>query len=130
MFAQASELCISETSNHDEALRRAIKAAELYMRAMEVTTGGHEKARLKKKCETLLRRAESLKKAAQGLKAPVSTRSFTTKEQVILLEGSKLNGFVFRMWESDPDPEEFRLRDGEELFTYGRTSNFYFYTTP
>ncbi|KAI9771823.1 MAG: cysteine protease [Geoglossum simile] len=115
--ALATELCISEAPNQDEALQRAIQSAELYMRAMEVATDDHEKARLKAKCQALLRRAESLKKAAQGLKAPISTRSFTTKEQVILLEGSRLNGFVFRMWESDPDPEEFHLRDGEELFT-------------
>jgi len=97
---------------------------------MEAAKDGHEKARLKAKCQALLRRAELLKKAAQGLKAPVSTRSFTRKEQVILLEGSKLNGFVFRMWESDPDPEEFRPRDGEELFTYGLPPNFNSYSMP
>ncbi|KAH0558636.1 hypothetical protein GP486_004710 [Trichoglossum hirsutum] len=101
------------------------------MQAMEVAAGNHERDRIKGKCQMLLRTAESLKRAdarqqaeasARALKGPVSSRTLTTKEQIILLEGSKLNGFIFQPWDSDPDPEEFNLRDEEGLFTYGSPS--------
>lgn len=119
---QAAELCISEAPTQGEVLRRTIKTAELYVQAMEAAADSNEKARLKAKCQILLRRAESLKRATAAThvqEGPTSARTLTTKERVILLEGSKLNGFIFWPWESDPDPEEFQLRDGEELFTYG-----------
>ncbi|KAI9777932.1 MAG: cysteine protease [Geoglossum umbratile] len=124
--ALAAESCLSEASTRDEALRRAIKAVELYMQAMRVAENNNERAQLKAKCQKLLRRAESLKKAAQAMKVPISIRTFTTKEQLILLEGSKLNGFIFRRWELDPDPGDFHLRDGEDLFMYGCPSYLYF----
>jgi calpain-7 len=125
---QEIELRIPVASTQHEALQIAIEAVEVYMQAMKFAAGNRERARLKEKCQILLKTAESLKKAdtrqqvkapAKVLKGPVSTRTFTTKEQVILLEGSKLNGFIFQPWDSDPDPEEFHPRDGEGLFTYG-----------
>ena len=99
---QEIESRISKASTQDEALRRAIKAAELYMQAMGVAVGNHERTRLKAKCQMLLQSAESLKKANTRqqakapavLKEPVSARTFTTKERVILLESSRLNGFI------------------------------------
>jgi calpain-7 len=128
---QEIESRISKASTKNEALQRAIEAVELYMQAMEVAADSPERARLRARCRILLKRAESLKKGdtwqqatstARVLKGPVSSRVLTVKEKVILLEGSKLNGFIFPCWESDPDPEEFHLRNGEELFTYGNSS--------
>jgi hypothetical protein len=128
---QEIESRISKAPTKNEALQRAIKAVELYMQAIKVAADNHDRTHLKTKCQMLLKRAESLKKAdtwqpttspTGALKGPVSTRMLTTKEQIILLEGSKLNGFIFQPWKSDPDPEEFHLRNGEELFTYENSS--------
>lgn len=52
------------------------------------------------------------------LKEPISTRKLATREQIILLEGSKLHGFAFWPWKSDPPATEFELRPGEHLFLY------------
>lgn len=50
------------------------------------------------------------------LKQPLSTRTLSTREQIILLQGSKLNGCVFPPWKEAPAAEEFTL-SGTELFT-------------
>ena len=50
------------------------------------------------------------------LKQPVSTRKLSTREQIILLQGSKLHGCVFPPWKDPPASEEFALT-GAELFT-------------
>ena len=42
------------------------------------------------------------------LKAPLpDTASLTKREQIILLQGSKLHGCVFPPWKDDPTPKEF-----------------------
>lgn len=46
------------------------------------------------------------------LQEPKSKRQLTTQERIILLEGSKLNGFKFPPWESPLDDSEFELLPG------------------
>lgn len=45
-------------------------------------------------------------------------RPLTTREKIILLEGSRLHGFVFPPWTSPPSPSEFEPSCGESLFLY------------
>jgi calpain-7 len=47
---------------------------------------------------------------------PETRRPFTTREKIILLEGSRLNGFVFPPWTSPPSPSEFETEAGESLY--------------
>lgn len=45
-------------------------------------------------------------------------------EEIILLESSKLHGFIFPPWTSEPDDKLFD--DGDELYTYGLVLYLYF----
>ena len=49
---------------------------------------------------------------------PETRRVLSTREKIILLEGSKLHGFVFSPWTAPPAPSEFELRFGESLYSY------------
>ena len=49
-------------------------------------------------------------------KKPEVRRALTTREKIILLEGSKLHGFVFPPWTSPPGWSEFELGIGETLY--------------
>ncbi|KAI1374660.1 cysteine proteinase [Hypoxylon crocopeplum] len=120
--AKKQEELVSKTHGK-EALEHAITAAELYMKAAKAATSSEEKTRLKKKCQSLLAKAEVLKSGVSGssvtavekrLKLPRSAREIPKSEQVILLRGSQLHGSVFPPWNSDPDPKEF---GGDDLFT-------------
>lgn len=50
-------------------------------------------------------------------KNPEVRRALTTREKIILLEGSKLHGFVFPPWTSPPSRSEFELGVGETLYS-------------
>lgn len=52
------------------------------------------------------------------LSEPLPTRVLLTREQIILLKGSKLNGFLFPPWTTSPDASEFELRPGESPYLY------------
>lgn len=56
--------------------------------------------------------------APPRLREPVATRSLSNREQIVLLENSKLNGFVFPPWSALSEPEQFDQREDCELFTY------------
>lgn len=111
----------------DEALQKAILATELYMKATKLANSEHERSRLRTKCKQLLERAEGIKQSKQWspansndaflLKVPSSQRAITKREQVILLEGSKLHGFIFPPWTSDPPDSLFESPDGA-LYAY------------
>ena len=47
-----------------------------------------------------------------------ATDKLSTKEQVILLKSSRLNGFIFPPWTSPVDLDDFTLKKGEEQFMY------------
>ena len=111
----------------DEALNSAILAAELYMKATKLASSDHERARLRTKCKQLLSRAEEIKQLdkwapkadmAIVLEAPESERAISKREQVILLEGSKLYGFIFPPWTSEPDDSVFEHINGSSFYTY------------
>ncbi|KAI0841718.1 cysteine proteinase [Hypoxylon sp. FL0890] len=114
--AKEQEALVSRTHGQ-EALDHAIAAAELYMKAAEAASGAEEHSRLTKKCQSLISKAESLKKLRQAgggvaavekrLKLPRQTREIPRSEQAILLRSSKLHGNIYPPWESDPDPKEF-----------------------
>ncbi|KAJ9615333.1 cysteine protease [Cladophialophora chaetospira] len=110
-------------------LEATIKSAELYFQALRLADRPSDKKRLDIKVNGLLAQAERLKlgqdakptptkaRRRTNLKAPVSTRKLTTRENIILLEGAKLNGFLFRPWTGPPSPAEFSHQDDEPLFT-------------
>ena len=53
-----------------------------------------------------------------SLKEPLSNRKLTTREQIILLESSRLHGSVFPPWTTAPTPAEFDLPFGDGLYMY------------
>lgn len=94
------------------------------MKAIKLTSSEQDKIRLRAKCKQLLASAEEIKISQTWipqkpggviLKIPQSKRLTTTTEKIILLEGSKLHGFIFPPWENDPDDTIF---DDDKLFTY------------
>jgi len=109
------------SATKDAALKNAILATELYMKAIELASSESDKARLRGKCKLLLSRAEEIK-ASEGwspsmhtgriLKVPLSTRVVTKSEEIILLESSKLHGFIFPPWTSDPGESAFDESSG------------------
>lgn len=96
------------------------------MKALRLAPAG-DKKQLDSKCKELLTRAEKIKAAADwqsvaqqtlpSLRLPVSKRKLTTREEIIILEGAKLNGFIFPPWDRAPLPSEFVTSDGQP-FTY------------
>lgn len=101
------------------------------MKALKLASSPKEKQALDAKCKELLTKAEQIKDAKvwkptrldsknvmPPLKEPKSTRKLTTREEIILLEGAKLNGFLFPPWTAAPNPKEFELGHGETKFVY------------
>ncbi|KAA8568507.1 hypothetical protein MFRU_012g00750 [Monilinia fructicola] len=113
--ARETELSIDKCSTKDEALKVAINAIEMYMKASKQVTGEAEKARINRKSRALMLKAEEIKKSSTWpiqtraifLKAPVSERALSKHEQLVLLEGSRLHGFNFPRWNSEPDDSLF-----------------------
>lgn len=130
---------IAAAKTDRDALNATIAAAELYMRALKLTKDPSEKREFDVKCKQRLEAAEKIKsggtkradahppaKVGEKLKTPkskkhITNRQLTTREKIILLEGSKLNGFVFPPWDASPNRAEFLVRDGQELY---RDSHF------
>lgn len=56
-------------------------------------------------------------------KKPEVRRALTTREKIILLEGSKLHGYVFPPWTSPPSWSEFELGIGANLYLYVHSKN-------
>lgn len=117
----------------DESLAATLQAVERCMRQLELTTtNGPRKRQLNHECQQLLQKAEKIKagpakaKAADGrrkrmvtnLTEPSSTRRFSTREQIILLKGSKLYGGTFPPWNSAPSAKEFELLSSGSFYTY------------
>ncbi len=103
------------------------------MKAIKLASSASERERLKSECMKVLARAEEIKqvetwdepqkqksqtRTSHELNAPLSHRVLTTREQVILLESSKLHGFVFSPWTSEPDEELFQAIGCNGYFLY------------
>lgn len=88
------------------------------MNAVKDAPTAAEKSRLKRKCQELIARAETLKSPASipirskgpRPEGPRQTRVVPTAEKNILLRSSKLHGSIFPPWEADPDPAVFRSK--------------------
>ncbi|RAL00535.1 calpain-like protease PalBory [Aspergillus ibericus CBS 121593] len=126
--ALKAEQEVSKATTQAQALDAAIDAVEYYMKALSLVTDSKERQPLDAKCKEWFARAENIKNnndwqavvrihEKSGLvgRIPKSTRKFTTREEIILLESAKLNGFIFPPWTSVPAPEDFELDEG--LFT-------------
>ncbi|KAA8629303.1 hypothetical protein SMACR_06499 [Sordaria macrospora] len=114
MEARASEHERRLAESHgQEALKHAIAAAEIYMRAAEKAANPKDRNRLQRKCSDLIALGERLKanakSAATSARPPVpeSTRTLTIAEKTLILKSSKLHGNIFPPWEKIPDPDEF-----------------------
>lgn len=108
-------------------MESASLAAELYMKATKLASSDSERTRLRDKCISLISKAEAIKAATEWtpkpakqapLKVPVSERQISKREEIILLEGSKLHGFIFPPWTAEPDDSVFDdLINGTEFYT-------------
>ncbi|KAI9885216.1 MAG: ADP/ATP carrier protein [Watsoniomyces obsoletus] len=123
----------------------SIRSSELLLEAVQLAGCDAERIRLRKKCQALLNQAERIKKIlreresnggttppritpplplpgsiSKGTvlvpKSMMAQKKLSTKEQVILLKSSKLNGFVFPPWTSAPESAEFSLPLTKEKF--------------
>lgn len=125
--ARLTEKTISTKSTNNAALEAIIRSAELYLQALKLADKPSDRKRIDAKCKHLLAQAERLKvsrgspsavvNGQQDLKPPSSTRKLTTRENIIILEGSKLHGMIFKPWTKPPSPDEFVLKNGDEPFT-------------
>lgn len=106
------------------------------MKAIKLANNSTERARLKERCLNILARAEEIKKIehwqpatsrtgavitpSEISRVPQSRRQLSTREEVILLEGSKLHGLIFPPWGSEPDEQEFAAPKGEVYTSVSR----------
>ena len=127
--AVAAEARIAGTDGAGDQLEAFVSAAELYMQALRLTDNAEDRKRLDTKIKQLISKAEDLKVKADSrsgsacskpnsirLTHPVSTRRLTTREEIILLQGSKLNGATFKPWVAVPSDDEFMLKDDQDFF--------------
>jgi calpain-7 len=132
-YKQEAEERVLHSSSKDEALKNAILAIEMYMKAIKLASSGLERERLKSKCMKALTRAEEIKQVEtwkvpvnqneqagrmRDLYAPLSDRTLPTREQVILLRSSTVHGFIFNPWTSEPEEELFLPMEGNGSFLY------------
>lgn len=93
------------------------------MKTAELAGNADEKSRLRSKCKQLLSRAEEIKKLAKWppkkrTAVLESKRAISKREEIILLEGSRLHGFIFPPWRADPDDSVFVEKTKDGKYTY------------
>lgn len=130
---QAAEARVSRSRSKEEALGHAIAATESYMKAIKLEQDDSEIRRLRSRCVKVLERAERIKqnaswieavdtdyeaRSASGAESPLSSRKLSTREEIILLESSKLHGFKFLPWVDYPPVNAFDAAPGDELYLY------------
>ena len=148
---------LPRSSSKDEALEIAIKAAETSMQALKLAQDPVDKASLSTRVKQLLREAEQIKLSrdwrtiirsgnlagqssnvdatstssprAKPLKEPKSDRELPKAEQILILKSSFLHGFKFPPWTTPPEPNEFELNDGENMFLYVSLSNLSYFAS-
>ncbi|KAI9894060.1 MAG: cysteine protease [Vezdaea aestivalis] len=120
----------SSGTRPEDSFKLITKAADLYIKSMSKITTKQDALRLKHKIETALAHAENLKAEALSQepqdqsegrarwvqRAPLASEPATRKEQIILLKGSKLNGFIFPPWQVIPSSDDFEPGRGGSLF--------------
>lgn len=96
------------------------------MKASKFVSKATDKTRLHNKCMELVSQAEDIKTASQWPLPPISQRTVTRTEEIILLEGSKLHGFIFPKWTSEPKDSVFEeVIDGCPVYTH--VTSFYLF---
>ena len=124
--ALALEESVGSKTTVAAKLKAAIESAEFYMQALRVTENPEDRKLIKSKCNEMIERAKHLKLGQDASPKrsatvyPVSMRKLTTRENIIILEGSRLNGYQFMPWERAPLQEEFALQAGQEPFVDSR----------
>ncbi|PKS12899.1 hypothetical protein jhhlp_000239 [Lomentospora prolificans] len=105
-------------SDPQDALKHAIKAAELYMGASREAEGLSNRSRIRAKIGEMITLAEYLKGSITGEAIqPKQDRQLSSRETVTLLQSSKLNGTEFLPWRtSHGAPEAFALKSGKGLY--------------
>jgi len=107
------------------------------MKATKLASNDAERKRLRTKCIELLSQAEEIKIATTwspklvkqiALKAPKSERSISKREEIILLEGSRLHGFIFPPWTTDPEDAVFDVLSSGDQY-YSSVDTLYFMTS-
>ncbi|KAM3070820.1 cysteine protease [Clarireedia jacksonii] len=86
------------------------------MKALRQVSNEVDKARITRKCNQLIVKAEEIKKSSTWppqnsdafSRVPVSERRLSKHEELIILEGSRLHGFIFPPWTSEPDDSVFQ----------------------
>ena len=117
--ARDAEQSTCHGASGNVAFHAAVEAAELYLQALKLADNRTDRARLSAKCKELLSRSEQLRadrSQPNDPEQPLSKRPLTTREKIVLVEGSMVNGFKFPIWERAPDPALFELQDGQEPF--------------
>ena len=108
---QAAEALLARSRvDNGDALRHAIRAAELYMAAAGEASSKAEAARLRRRCQELILQAEKLK-------VKHATPCSPSVQPDILRRASRLHGNDFPPWEAYPLDDEFDLQPGESFFT-------------
>lgn len=54
----------------------------------------------------------------KDLEEPTPKRDLTTREKIVLLEGSKLHGQIFPPWTTSPNQSEFLPKGSEARYKY------------
>lgn len=142
-LADDAESCIYSARSKQEAFAATLDAIEHCMRQLKVATDDARRRQLNRECRDLLGRAEQIKAAETWLQCvhgegsgcsitysksnmairltePLPKRTLSTREQIVLLKGSKLYGSLFPPWASPPNPLEFELSTGESPYMYVR----------
>ncbi len=112
----------SPDKSKDEALAAKLDTMEHVMRRLETMPDGPRKRLLTREFQISLKNAERIKdgltsrwdNTKRGI--PTPKRTLSTREQIILLKGSKVYGSAFLPWVSPPVPREFELLPGQSMF--------------
>lgn len=136
-------LKLVRSKSRGEALENAINAADTSMRALKLADNPIDRSQLSRRVTQLLQEAEKIKTnsdwrppnedqsglndasgraafiAARELKEPTSSRTLPKSEQILVLKASMLNGLKFPPWTSEPSPDEFALRPGDQPYSDG-----------
>lgn len=132
---------VGQSGTKDVSLSSILEAAEKLMQELTLAEDPKRRIFLARECQDLLDQAEQIKVARKcqhsgmvtqrvtsattcgfasnlRLETTEAGRAFTTREKIILLEGSKLHGFVFPPWTAPPISSEFELRAEELPYSY------------
>ena len=141
--ADELSLKLVRSKSRSEALENAINAADTSMRALKLADNPIDRSQLSRRVAQLLQEAEQIKTnsdwrpagqdapalddaggraafiAAREFKEPTSSRVLPRSEQILVLRASILNGAKYPPWTKEPTPDDFALKDGDDLYSDG-----------